>query len=259
MITTPQAPALEVRNLSKRFGAVHALENVSLRIERGDLCGLIGPNGSGKSTLFDCCTGLTSPDRGEIRLDGIDVTRWNQHEIALRGGLRRSFQRNVVLGSMTVEENLLLAGQAQALPSIVRSFVGLRSVRRAMSGIAERVDEMLDLVELQHVRYNLAGELSVGQQKLLQFGAALMPRPKIVLLDEPFAGVNPVLIERLTESIRWANGTLGATILLIEHNIEELFSLCQRIVVMNAGELIADGPPESVSEDETVVRAYLGV
>ena len=251
--------SLGISKLYKSFGAVHALAGIDLSIARGELCGLIGPNGSGKSTLFDCCTGLTRPDSGTVKLDDLDITDWSQHRIALQGRLRRSFQRNVVLGSMTVRENLLLAGQTQALPSIARSFLHTAANRRTMQAVGDRADELLGLVDLEGLRDTHASELSVGQQKLLQFAATLMPSPRIVLLDEPFAGVNPVLIERLVTSIRWANEQLRSTIIIIEHNIEELFSLCRRVVVLNAGELIADGSPGAVAADEHVVKAYLGV
>lgn len=255
---TARGGTLEVRGLRKHFGAVHALAGVDLRVGAGELCGLIGPNGSGKSTLFDCCTGLTVPDAGTVRLDDVDVTGWSQHRIALQGRLRRSFQRNVVLGSMSVEENLLLAGQAQAIRSVPRAFLDPPSNRALLREVAARADELLQLVELERLRDAPAAELSVGQQKLLQFAATMMPQPRIVLLDEPFAGVNPVLIDRLVASIRWANATLGATIVVIEHNVEALFSLCPRVVVMNAGERIADGTPVAIAADERVVGAYLG-
>jgi branched-chain amino acid transport system ATP-binding protein len=250
---------VELRGISKSFGAIQALSSIDLHIEPGELCGLIGPNGSGKSTLFDCCTGLSRPDAGSVFLNGIDITHWPQHRIALSGRLRRSFQRNVVLGSMTVSENLLLAGQMHALPRMVATFLHTAGNRRALDALRARADELLDLVDLRRMDSTLAAELSVGQQKLLQFAATLMSSPRVVLLDEPFAGVNPVLIERLVASIRWANQNLPATIIVIEHNIEELFDLCRRVVVMNAGEFIADGTPDQVASDERVVEAYLGV
>lgn len=250
---------LELRAISKSFGAVQALNAVDLRVDAAEICGLIGPNGSGKSTLFDCCTGLTLPDAGSVHLDGVDVTRWPQHRIALAGRLRRSFQRNVVMGTMPVMENLLLAGQMHALPGMAGSFLHTRANRRAMDAVRVRAEELLDLVDLRRMADSPAAELSVGQQKLLQFAATLMPSPRVVLLDEPFSGVNPVLIERLVASMRWANDRMQATIVIIEHNIEELFNLCRRVVVMNAGEVIADGTPDAIAADERVVKAYLGV
>ncbi len=250
---------LVLHKLSKRFGAVQALQGIELDIRPGELCGLIGPNGSGKSTLFDCCTGLTRADQGRVRLDGADITEWMPHRIALRGQLRRSFQRNVVFGSMRVRDNLLLAGQAKAVPGIAAAFARTPGARRAMAAVASRADELLEMTELARLADRPAAELSVGQQKLLQFAATLMPSPRVVLLDEPFAGVNPVLIDRLAQSIRWANERIGATIVVIEHNIEQLFRLCTRVVVLNAGTLIADGTPDAVAAEERVVQAYLGV
>jgi ABC-type branched-subunit amino acid transport system ATPase component len=258
-MTAAAGGAVELRGISKSFGAVQALSMISLRVTSGELCGLIGPNGSGKSTLFDCCMGLTRPDSGSVMLDGTEITHWPQHRIALAGGLRRSFQRNVVMGSMSVSENLLLAGQMHALPRMATSFLHTASNRRALTALRARAEELLDLVDLRGMVATLASELSVGQQKLLQFAATLMSSPRVVLLDEPFAGVNPVLIERLVASIHWANKHLPSTIIVIEHNIEELFNLCRRVVVMNAGELIADGTPDEVAADERVVKAYLGV
>ena len=250
---------LEIRDLRANIAGKEILKGLSLTINEGETHAIMGPNGSGKSTLFDCCTGLTRPDEGSVLLDGQDVGRWSQHRIATEGRLRRSFQRNVVFGSMSVEENLLLAGQAQAIRSMPHAFLNGSASRRAMTAIGARAEELLALVDLARVRRLPASELSVGQQKLLQFAAALMPSPRVLLLDEPFAGVNPILIDRLASSVRWANEQLGATIVVIEHNIEELFSLCRRIVAMNAGELIADGSPDAVAADERVVKAYLGV
>jgi ABC-type branched-subunit amino acid transport system ATPase component len=259
MTASTDGGAVELRGIEKSFGAVRALAGIDLRIGSGELCGLIGPNGSGKSTLFDCCTGLTRPDAGSVALDGVDITRWAPYRIALAGRLRRSLQRNVVLGSMTVEENLLVAGQMHALPHMAATFLHTAANRRAMDELRLHAGELLDLVDLRPLQHTPAAELSVGQQKLLQFAATLMSSPRVVMLDEPFAGVNPILIERLVASIRWANTQHHATIVVIEHNIEELFNLCPRVVVMNAGELIADGTPEAVASDERVVEAYLGV
>jgi ABC-type branched-subunit amino acid transport system ATPase component len=249
---------LSVRNLSKSFGAVRALDNVDFFVGKGELCGLIGPNGSGKTTFFDCCTGLVAKDYGNVLLDGIDITNWSLHRIALQGGLVRSFQRNVVLGSMTVEENLLVAGQMHAFPGILSTFLKGPKTKARVKELHLRCSRLIELVGLEQLRNTLASELSVGQQKLLQFASVMMPSPRVVLMDEPLSGVNPVLVERLSRNIQQVNRETGTTFIIIEHNIQAIMDLCPRIVVFNAGQKIADGPPEEVFYNSKVREAYLG-
>ena len=249
---------LTVRQLSKSFGAVEALSKVDFFVNQGELCGLIGPNGSGKSTFFDCCTGLVAKDSGKILLDDVDITNWPMHRIAREGGMMRSFQRNVALGSMTVEENLLVAGQMHVFPGVLSTFLPSRSTKTRMKDLRLRSAELTELVGLEQMISTKASELSVGQQKLLQFAAVMMPSPRLVLMDEPLAGVNPVLVERLSQRIQQVNREMGTTFIIIEHNIEAIMDMCPRIVVFNAGLEIADGTPEEIFKNKKVVEAYLG-
>jgi branched-chain amino acid transport system ATP-binding protein len=252
------AVILDIRGLSKTYGAIRALQSVDLAVRPGELCGLIGPNGSGKTTLFDCCTGLAAPDAGAVVLDGRDVTRWPMHRVARDGRMLRSFQKTVVFGTMTVEDNLVLAGQMFTFPGIASTFLHGPATRRRDGRLRERARTLIELVGLAPMRTAPARAMSFGQQKLLQFASVLMPDPRIVLLDEPLAGINPVLIERIAEAIQRANRDLGTTFVVIEHNIDVLVGICPRIVVLSQGAKIADGSPAAIIRDARVVEAYLG-
>jgi ABC-type branched-subunit amino acid transport system ATPase component len=252
------APLLSIRGLQKNYGAVPALRGIDLDVRKGELCGVIGPNGSGKSTLFDCCTGLQRPDNGTIHLDGTDITGWSMNRIAREGGFLRSFQKTVVFETMTPEENLITAGQMFVYPNLLSTFSIGPAARRRTSELRARANVLIDMVGLAPVRDQQAGNLSFGQQKLLQFASSLMPTPRLILLDEPLAGINPVLIARIVESIRHANRELGITFLVIEHNIDVIMDLCQRVVVLDQGAILDDGVPAEIVRSARVVEAYLG-
>jgi len=256
LTTSPEL--LRVLGLSKSFGAIRALAEVDVSVREGEIRGLVGPNGSGKSTLFDCCTGLIRPDRGRVWLAGRDITAWEMHRIAREGRMLRSFQKTSVFPALTVEENLVVAGQMHSFPSVWSTFMHGRGMRSRTRELLDRVPALLELIHLTASSQARAGDLSYGQQKLLQFAAVLMPKPRIALLDEPFAGVNPVLIERIVGAIRWANRELGTTFLIIEHNLDVVSDLCPHIVVLHQGAKIADGSPTTVLRDSRVVEAYLG-
>jgi ABC-type branched-subunit amino acid transport system ATPase component len=253
-----QSRVLEVRGLTKSYGAVQALRGVDLHVDRGEICGLIGPNGSGKSTFFDCCTGLQKSDAGTVLLAGQDITGWPMNRIAREGGMLRSFQKTVVFHSVSAEENLVMAGQMFSFPGLLSMFAPGPAACRRISQLRERARQLVDLVGLSHVRSLPAGTLSIGQQKLLQFASMLMPEPKLILLDEPLAGINPKLIERVVETLQRVNRELGITFLVIEHNMDVVMSLCVRIVVLDYGAKLAEGSPEKIVRDERVVEAYLG-
>lgn len=249
---------LRIRGLKKNYGAIQALRGIDLDVHQGELLGVIGPNGSGKSTLFDCCTGLQAADDGTVHLGGTDITRWPMHRVAREGRFIRSFQKTVVFDTMTPRECLVTAGQMFVFPSIASTFSVGRGARRRSRELAERADHLIDLVGLSAVRHQPAGMLSFGQQKLVQFASSLMTDPRLVLLDEPLAGINPVLIERVVSSIRQANRDLGIAFVVIEHNIDVIMSLGERIVVLDQGAILDQGPPAAIVKSPKVVEAYLG-
>ena len=249
--------ALSIRGVEKRFGPVVAVAGVHLDIAVGAICGLIGPNGSGKSTLFDCCTGLQQPTAGRVFAAGREITGWEMHRVVREAGVIRSFQKAVVFRALSVEDNLVLAGQMTEFSGLLPAFsIGPRSWRRVRD-LRDRAALLLEQMELSRMRHVRAGEMSFGQQKLLQFASILMPRPRTILLDEPFAGINPVLIERIAGNIRHTNREHGVTFVIVEHNIDVLKSLADRLVVLNRGAILANGDPEDVVRDPNVVEAYL--
>lgn len=251
-------PILEIRNLSKSYGAICAVNDVSIHIDRGEIAGLIGPNGSGKSTFFDCCTGLARPDSGQVILDGQNITGWSLNRIAREGRMLRSFQKTVTFRSLDVEENLVIAGQMFTFPSIISTFGISRTSRQRIEGLRERARDLIRMAGLWDVRHQPAGNLSGGQQKLIQFASMLMPEPKLILLDEPMAGINPKIIERVVETIQYANKSLGVSFLVIEHNIDVVTSICQRVIVLDQGTKLVEGLPHDIVQDQRVREAYLG-
>jgi branched-chain amino acid transport system ATP-binding protein len=256
--TSTAAPLLSIRGIEKVYGAVRALRGIELDVHKGELCGVIGPNGSGKSTLFDCCTGLQRPTAGSVHLDGVDITGWTMNRVAREGGFVRSFQKTVIFETMTPVENLITAGQMFAFPGLLSTFSIGPAARRRTAELRVRANELIDMVGLDRVRDQPAGSLSFGQQKLLQFASSLMPSPRLILLDEPLAGINPVLITKIVDSIRKANAELGITFLVIEHNIDVIMDLCRRIVVLAEGAILEEGAPDKIVRSQKVVEAYLG-
>jgi branched-chain amino acid transport system ATP-binding protein len=249
---------LEIDRLAKAYGAIKAVDEVSLTVGRGEICGLIGPNGSGKSTFFDCTTGLARPDGGKVTLDGADVTGWSLNRIAREGRMLRSFQKTVVFRALDIEENLVIAGQMFTFPGLLSTFgIGRRTAGR-VTALRARARELIELTGLGPVAHMPAGKLSGGQQKLIQFASMLMPEPRLILLDEPMAGINPKLIERVVDTIRFANKSLGVSFLIIEHNIDVVTSLCARIVVLDQGRKLAEGTPDEIVANQRVREAYLG-
>ena len=243
-------PLLDVRNVSKAFGGVIANRNVSLQVKRGEIVGLIGPNGSGKTTLFNSIVGYHPIDAGEIWFKGEEISRLRVGAIARRG-LLRTFQQTRIYGRMTAMENMLIS-----LPERKSGFFDLLHSRHSV-GI-ERAKELLEFVGLYSKRYHYAGDLSFGQQKLLEFAMALINEPDMLLLDEPTAGINPTLINGLIDRLRRANEELGITLLVIEHNMRVIMNLAERIYCLAHGEMLAEGSPEEIRNDPRVIDAYLG-
>lgn len=255
---TERLPILEIRDLCKSYGAIRAVNSVSMHVDHGEIAGLIGPNGSGKSTFFDCCSGLAKPNSGMVVLDGQDITGWSLNRIAREGRMLRSFQNTVTFRSLDVEENLIIAGQMFTFPSLASTFSLGKLSRNRVSALRERAHDLIRMAGLWDVRRQPAGNLSGGQQKLIQFASMLMPEPKLILLDEPMAGINPKIIERVVETILYANKALGVSFMVIEHNIDVVTSICQRVIVLDQGSKLMEGAPHDVIRDHRVREAYLG-
>ena len=247
---------LSIRDLSRSFGGIQAVEISELTINQGSIVGLIGPNGAGKSTLFDLITGFQAPDRGRIIFQDQEITALPTHRIA-RMGLVRTFQIPRALFRMTVLENMMLGGQNQSGERIWNPIIRPRAVQEEEKALKARAEEVLKLCSLERMRDEYAGALSGGQKKLLELARALMADPKLLLLDEPFAGVNPTLSQSLLGLIKDLRDK-GLTIMIIEHGIPYVLALADEIYVLNKGSVLAHGPPDEVLSDRRVLDAYLG-
>jgi ABC-type branched-subunit amino acid transport system ATPase component len=248
---------LVVKDVHKSFGGLKALNGVSLQVEPGSITGLIGPNGSGKTTLFNLISGFYAPDRGEIHFQGRRIDGLPPHTIA-EMGLCRTFQISQIPERMTVLENLLLAPRGQPGEGVLNALFRYRQVLQQERAYLEKALSLLEIVGLLDWRDEYASELSGGQKKLLSLARVLMADPDLLLLDEPTAGVNPALIEHLLEVIRRLRDEEGKTFFIIEHNMKVISRLCDKVYVLNFGELLAEGTPEEVQQSEEVLQAYLG-
>jgi len=238
---------LEVQGISKRFGGVRAVDECSLRVDEGTLTGLIGPNGSGKTTVFNIVTGYLKADAGRVRFAGRDVTGKDPGQL-YRQGLTRTFQQARVFPQLTVLENLAVAA-GFSWPQLFTRRIGRQD--------RERASTLLEEFTLTKVADLLAAELSYGQRKLLEFAAVLMSSPRLVMLDEPTAGVNPVLIDTMERHIR-ERQEAGVTFLIVEHDMAFVMRLCDPVVVLEAGRPIFTGPPHEAQNNPAVLDAYLG-
>jgi len=256
--STPPGLPLRVDGLEKRFGGVTAVDGASFEVEEGSLTGLIGPNGAGKSTTFNCITGVHKPTAGHVYFKNEEITGLEPYQIAQKG-LVRTFQIARELEEMTVLENLMLAPKNQLGESAIRSVTpGLRGdVVEEEIELRERAWETLEFFEIDHVATEYAGNLSGGQRKLLEMARALMTDPEMVLLDEPLAGVNPTLEEKLLDRVHDLREE-GYTFLLVEHDMDVIMNNCEHIIVMHQGSVLAEGTAEDIRNNEQVIDAYLG-
>ena len=245
---------LEVKGLTKRFAGVVALDHVNLNVPSGKIFGLIGPNGSGKTTLFNCITGLLDYE-GEISLNGEKITGLKTWEISLKG-IARTFQVVRIFHKLTTLENLLVSAQEHQKFNLLQSLFG-SSVDKAENALKEKASEILNFLGLQALESEEAGNLSYGQQKLLEIGMSLMADPTLFLLDEPTAAVNPVMIEKIKSIIKQLNAA-GKTFIIVEHNIEVIMDLCDIVAVLDHGRKIVEGSPREVRDNPQVIEAYFG-
>ncbi len=243
--------------ISKSFGGIRAVEDCSLAVERGQILGLIGPNGAGKTTLFNILAGFLAPDSGTIELDGQDVTGRRPHELFHRG-LVRTFQIAHELARMTVLENLMVVPPRQSGERLLTALFRPARVAREERRLRERAEAVLDQLKLRGLRFELAGNLSGGQKKLLELGRAMMTEAKVVLLDEIGAGVNRSLLAELAGYIERLNRDLGLSFCIIEHDMDLIARLCHPVVVMAEGRVLARGSMAEIRANEAVIEAYLG-
>jgi len=242
---------LEIRDLTKHFFRLSALSRVSLSVEPGELLGLIGPNGSGKTTLFNSILGQIKPTAGHVEFCGENITAMSPLALSRRG-VGRTFQTLQVFVKLSVRDNLIAAAQE------FKGSLASRLLAKPDAGLGEHADQMLELFRLQHVAKLPAGKLSYGQQKLIDIAMAFMPAPRLVLLDEPCAGVNPGLVDQLRELLLQLNQTQGGSFVVIEHNMDFIMKLCPHVICMVEGKVMAEGTPAAVQSNRQVLEAYLG-
>jgi branched-chain amino acid transport system ATP-binding protein len=242
---------LEVKNIEKSYGNVRAVRDVSFDVKQGEILGVIGPNGSGKSTLFNCILGGVKADNGKVHLQGKNVTGWSPVKLS-RAGMGQTFQSLQVFSTMTVQENLLSAMQEHAGSLVSRLFMS------PTMGLMPEVNKTIEDFRLGHLATEKAGSLSYGQQKLLDIAMALAGKPEIVLLDEPVGGVNLSMLAEVKDRLVEINQTRNTTLVVIEHNMEFIFEIAHRILVLAEGQVLMAGTSDEIRHDPRVIEAYLG-
>ena len=247
---------IEVKNLKKTFGGLTAVDIENLTFNENELTSIIGPNGAGKTTFFDLISGFQNSDNGDIYLNDKDISNFQPYKIA-RMGMVRTFQLTKVFDRMTVLENLLFSGSEISNESLFKSIIKSKSQKNYEEHLRDKARDIMDELNILHMEDSYARELSGGQKKLLELARSIINEPEILLLDEPLAGVNPKLAEDILSLIKKLSNK-GITILMVEHNIEAVMKISDRIVVLAEGSLIADGNPNDIRTDINVIEAYLG-
>lgn len=248
---------VSIQGLSKAFGGLMAVNQCSFDIPKGGITGLIGPNGAGKTTLFSMIAGAIKPDSGKILLEGEDVTGLPTHKLFAKG-LVRTFQIPHEFSRMTVRENLMVVPPGQSGENLALALLAPGRVRAQEQAVRAKVDDVLDFLQITHVANELAGNLSGGQKKLLELGRTMMTDARMVLLDEPGAGVNRTLLGKLADAIQRLNQERGYTFCIIEHDMDLISRLCHPVVVMASGSVLAQGTMDDIRRNEDVREAYLG-
>ena len=247
---------LEVTNLKKSFGGIKAVDVESLNLNRNELTSIIGPNGAGKTTFFDLISGFQDSDEGKVYLNNKNITKSQPYAIA-RLGMIRTFQLTKVFDRMTVFENMMFSASTVSNYSFLKSLVKLPSQKTTEKKIRDKSFEIMKELNIDHMANSYAREMSGGQKKLLELGRSIINNPSVLLLDEPLAGVNPKLAEEILQIILNLAGK-GISILMVEHNIEAVMKISERVIVLAEGKVIADSTPENIRTDEKVIEAYLG-
>ena len=248
---------LEVKEIRKSFEGIQAVDGCSLTVKKGSITGLIGPNGAGKTTLFNLITGFYKPDGGEILFKGGRIDGLPPHQV-FRRRICRTFQITHEFALMTLIENLMVMPENQLGEKIWNTWFRYHTVRKQERAFRDKALEVMEFVELIHLKDEYAGHLSGGQKKLLELAKTLMADPELILLDEPGAGVNRTLMKKLVNNIKNLCLEKGITFLIIEHDLDLVMNLCNQVIVMSEGRKLAEGPPDEIRRDERVLEAYLG-
>ena len=254
---SPGAPLLSVRGVSLRFGGIVALDGVSFDLAAGQICGLIGPNGSGKTTLFNCLSRLYMPQAGEIRFDGTDLRTLPRHAIAARG-IGRTFQNLALFKTMSVIENIMVGGHCQAAAGFLEHGLRWSNVPREERALRDRAMELIEFLDLQDEAEARVSALPFGTQKRVELARALANRPRLLLLDEPAGGLNHEEVGALGDLIRTVRDRFSTTVLVVEHHMNLVMRISDKVVALNFGRVIAEGRPTEVQRHPDVIQSYLG-
>jgi branched-chain amino acid transport system ATP-binding protein len=246
-----------IKNLSKHFGGIKAVDGVDLHIEKGAITGLVGPNGAGKTTLFNLIAGLYQPTHGEIILDGEDVTELSSHHL-FHKGLLRTFQIAYEFPTLSVLENLMMVPANQLGESLVNTWFKRKQIQEEEDDIQKKAEEVIDFLSISHLKNERAGNLSGGQKKLLELARTMMVDAKVVLLDEVGAGVNRTLLRQIGDAILRLNSEKGYTFCMIEHDMDFISRLCNPVIVLAEGQILTSGTPDEIKSSDAVIEAYLG-